>query len=140
MGTKLLKDRLVADVRERTWESFSRRGGDTFVTIRELARRYRIKQEAVLKIIADDALVCIITGMGADGKRWSFPLGACDAVGDWTVEWIGSHLLEVGTVVKIEQRKTTLIAKIEDITGGWEVDPPVLGDRYWNEDVMKVVK
>lgn len=40
--------------------------------------------------------------------------------------------------VKSARRITTLVRRLSDIPGGWEVSPPVDGCRYWNEDDMKL--
>jgi len=61
-------------------------------------------------------------------------------IGDYQAEWIGEHLFEADMDVEIEGKRAKLLRPYSDIKGGWIVDPPIEGFRYWNEDAMKVVK
>jgi len=40
--------------------------------------------------------------------------------------------------IKPARRIVTLVRRLSDIQGGWEVTPPVLDFRYWNQDDMKL--
>lgn len=40
--------------------------------------------------------------------------------------------------IKSARRITTLVRRLSDIAGGWEVSPAVDGFRYWNQDDMKL--
>ena len=46
--------------------------------------------------------------------------------------------MKAGDKVQILGRKRTLVRPMPNIAGGWEVDKPVEGFRYWNADAMKV--
>ena len=46
--------------------------------------------------------------------------------------------MKAGDKVQIFGRKRTLVRSMPNIAGGWEVNKPVEGFRYWNADTMKV--
>jgi hypothetical protein len=46
--------------------------------------------------------------------------------------------MKAGDKVKILGRERTLVRPMQNIAGGWEVDKPVEGFRYWNADAMAV--
>lgn len=46
--------------------------------------------------------------------------------------------MKAGDKVRILGRNRTLVRAMPNITGGWEIDKPVEGFRYWNADAMKV--
>ena len=48
--------------------------------------------------------------------------------------------MKAGDKVLILGRKRTLVRPMPNIDGGWEVDKPVEGFRYWNLDTMKIWK
>jgi len=50
------------------------------------------------------------------------------------------HKLNVGDVVRIGRKKTTLTHPLSDVEGGWVVKPPIDDISYWNEDAMKLVE
>lgn len=48
-----------------------------------------------------------------------------------------NHKYKVGDEVEIEGNKTKIRSVLDNIDGGYTVEPPVFGIRYWNEDSMK---
>ena len=48
--------------------------------------------------------------------------------------------MKVGDEVMILGKRTTLVAKLTSIEGGWVVDPKVENCGYWNEQEMRPVK
>jgi hypothetical protein len=48
--------------------------------------------------------------------------------------------MKAGDKVQILGRKRTLVRQMPNIPGGWEVDKPVEGFRYWNLDTLKTWK
>jgi hypothetical protein len=47
--------------------------------------------------------------------------------------------MKSGDKVFILGRKRTLIRPMPNIAGGWEIDKPVEGFRFWNIDTMRPV-
>jgi hypothetical protein len=45
--------------------------------------------------------------------------------------------MKAGDKVQILGRKRTLVRPMPNIRGGWEVDKPVDGFRYWHADDLK---
>jgi hypothetical protein len=48
--------------------------------------------------------------------------------------------MKVGDKVQILGRKRTLVRPMPNIAGGWELDKPVEGFRYWNAEALKIWK
>lgn len=48
---------------------------------------------------------------------------------------MGRPQIRKGTMVRIGKATTKLVRQL-DIPGGWEVDPPVQGLRFWTQDEM----
>lgn len=46
--------------------------------------------------------------------------------------------MKAGDKVQILGRKRTLVRRMPNITGGWELNKPVEGFRYWSADAMKL--
>ena len=46
--------------------------------------------------------------------------------------------MKAGDKVRILGRERTLVRPMPNIAGGWEIDKPVEGFRYWNADAMNV--
>ena len=45
--------------------------------------------------------------------------------------------MKAGDTVKILGRKRVLVRQMPNIAGGWEIDKPVDGFRYWHVDDIK---
>lgn len=50
------------------------------------------------------------------------------------------HKYSCGDIVKIEGFLTQITHLCIDMPGGYKVDPPVDGIKYWNEDEMEFIK
>ena len=48
-----------------------------------------------------------------------------------------NHEFKVGDVVFVLGRKRTIVEPVVGVDGGWRVDKPVVGFRFWNSADMR---
>lgn len=74
-------DRMLALVRARTWPSYE---SGTQPTVREMARRYRVKQRDIVEMLECHDSVCMNVGIGIGGGVYEH-----ESIGDYNFEWMG---------------------------------------------------
>lgn len=81
MMTVEATDRALALIRSRTWPSYE---SGTQPTVRELARRYRVRQRDVVDALEDHGDVCMNIGISIGDGVYEH-----ESIGDYNFEWMG---------------------------------------------------
>lgn len=74
-------DRALAFIRGRTWPTYE---SGTQPTVRELARRYRVRQQDIVDALECHESVCMNVGIGIGNGVWEH-----EDIGDYNFEWVG---------------------------------------------------
>jgi len=74
-------ERALAFIKARTWPTYE---SGTQPTVRELARRYRVRQQAVVDELESHDLLCMNVGVGIGSGVWEH-----ESIGDYNFEWMG---------------------------------------------------
>ena len=74
-------ERALAFIKKRTWPQYMH--GDQ-PTVRQLARRYRVKQQDVVDALEYHDLVCMNVGLGIGNGVHEY-----ESIGDYNFEWMG---------------------------------------------------
>ncbi len=78
-----ITDRALAFIKGRTWPSYE---SGTQPTVRELARRYRVRQQDVVDALECHDSVCMNVGIGIGNGVWEH-----ESIGDYNFEWVGDE-------------------------------------------------
>ncbi len=81
MMTAEATDRALAFIRGRTWPTYE---SGTQPTVKELARRYRVRQCDVVDALEDCESVCMNVGVEIGNGVWEY-----ESIGDYNFEWVG---------------------------------------------------
>lgn len=74
-------DHALAFIKERTWPEYP---SGTAPTVRELARRCRVRQRDIVDALENHGSVCMNVGFGIGGGVAEY-----GSVGDYSFEWMG---------------------------------------------------
>ena len=76
-----ITDRALVYIKKQTWPEYP--AGEA-PTVRELARRYRVRQQDILDMLEEHENVCVNVGIGIGNGVHEHK-----SIGDYSFEWLG---------------------------------------------------